>query len=107
MPDADGDAGREKSFAASKTIQRKIKVKLLTKAVTTGASLVAGLIGAKIIGSIWKGATGEEPPTPANPEVQQRATIGKVLAFAIISGASAAVIQVITKRWTQKLADKS
>lgn len=82
-------------------------MKLLTKAVTTGISLVAGLIGTKLIGFIWKGATGEEPPTPANPEAQQRATIGKALVFAIISGASAAVIQAITKRWTQKLANES
>ena len=67
---------------------------------------MAGLLGAKLVSSIWKGATGEKPPTPANPEIQQRATLGKVLAFAAISGASAAVIQAVTKRWTGKLTDK-
>ncbi len=81
-------------------------MKLVSKALGMAASIVAGLIGAKLVGSIWKGATGENPPTPANPEIQQRATIGKVLTFAAVSGASAAVIQAVTKRWTGKLADK-
>ena len=76
------------------------------KTLGTVASVVAGLVGAKLISAIWKGATGETPPTPANPEAQQRATLGKVLGFAIVSGASAAVIQAVTKRWTQKLAAK-
>ena len=53
-----------------------------------------------------EGRHGGKLPTPANPEIQQRATLGKVLAFAAISGASAAVIQAVTKRWTGKLTDK-
>lgn len=81
-------------------------MKLLIKVLGTAASVIAGLVGAKLVSSLWKGATGEMPPTPANPEAQQHATIGKVLAFAIISGASAATIQALTKRWTQKLVDK-
>ena len=78
-------------------------MKLIVKVLGTAVSLIAGLLGAKLIGRIWKGATGENPPTPANPEVQQRATLGKVLSFAAISGASAAIIQAMTKRWTGKL----
>lgn len=81
-------------------------MKLLIKAMATGASLLAGLAGAKLVGAIWKGATGELPPNIANPEVQQRAKLGKVLAFAVVSGASAAVIQAVTKRWTQNLVEK-
>ncbi|GAA4374872.1 DUF4235 domain-containing protein [Paeniglutamicibacter cryotolerans] len=81
-------------------------MKTLIKVLGTVTSVVAGLIGTKIISAIWRGATGEKPPSPANPEIQQRATIGKVLSFAIVSGASAAVIQAVTKRWTQKLAEK-
>lgn len=72
----------------------------------TAASVVAGLVGTKLISAMWKRTTGEQPPTPANPEAQQRATLGKVLTFAIVSGASAAVIQTVTKRWTQKMTDK-
>ena len=81
-------------------------MKLLVKLLVTAASLVAGLIGTKLIGAVWKKTTGEMPPTPANPDAQQRATLGKVLAFALISGASAASIQAVTKRWTQNLIDK-
>lgn len=79
---------------------------MLIRLLGTGASLVAGLIGTKVIGAIWKGTTGEEPPTKTNPEAQQNATISKVVAFAVISGATAAVIQAMTNRWTQKMADK-
>ena len=81
-------------------------MKSLVKMLATVTSIVAGLIGTKIISAVWKGATGEVPPTPANPEVQQRATIGKVLVFAVISGASAATIQAFTKRWTQNIIEK-
>lgn len=79
---------------------------MLIKILGTVASVVSGLVGAKLISAIWKGATGETPPTLANPDAQQRATLGEVLSFAIVSGASAAVIQAVTKRWTQKLAAK-
>lgn len=79
---------------------------MLIKALGTAASIGVGLIGTKVISAIWKGFTGEKPPTPANPEVQQRATIGKVLTFAIVSGASAAVLQAVTKRWTQNMVEK-
>lgn len=81
-------------------------MKLLVKVLGSAASIGAGLIGTKLISLIWKGATGEVPPTPTNPEAQQRATIGKVLVFAVISGASAATIQALTRRWTQKLIEK-
>lgn len=80
---------------------------MFIKLLSTGISLVAGLVGTKIIGALWKGTTGEEPPKKTNPEAQQNATLGKVIAFAVISGSAAAVIQAITNRWTQKMADNS
>jgi hypothetical protein len=82
-------------------------VNFIAKAVGTLASLLAGLLGAKLVSSLWRRTTGEEPPTLANPEVQQRANIGKVLAFAVISGASASVIQAVTKRWTKRIGQSS
>jgi hypothetical protein len=57
--------------------------------------------------NIWHKATGEEPPSLANPDKQQQAAAGKVLVFAVISGASASVIQAMAKRWTQKLEAKA
>lgn len=80
---------------------------MLSKVLVPFASMVAGLIGTKIIGALWKKTTGEMPPTPTNPDAQQRATWGKVLTFAVISGASAACIQAVTKRWTQALVEKN
>lgn len=79
----------------------------IAKTIGNLASLLAGLLGAKLVSSLWRKTTGEEPPTPANPEAQQRAKIGKVLAFAVISGASASVIQAVTKRWTKKIGQSS
>lgn len=81
-------------------------MKLFTKPLTIAISLLAGLAGARISGAIWKRATGEQPPTVTNPEAQQREKIGKVLAFAVISGATASVIQAVTKRWTQNMIEK-
>ena len=80
---------------------------IIARAIGTVASLLAGLLGAKIVSSLWRKTTGEDPPTPANPEAQQRANLGKVLAFAVISGASASVIQAVTKRWTKKIGQSS
>ncbi|GAA1499258.1 DUF4235 domain-containing protein [Paeniglutamicibacter kerguelensis] len=82
-------------------------MKIQAKVFGTVVSLLAGLLGTKVVSAVWTKITGEEPPTPANPTAQQRATLGKVLVFAVISGASAACIQAITNRWTRKLADKS
>lgn len=82
-------------------------MKILVKVFATVVSLLAGLLGAKVVSVVWEKATGEEPPTPANAAAQQRATLGKVLTFAVFSGASAACIQALTNRWTRKLAEKS
>lgn len=81
-------------------------MQLPIKVLGTVASIGAGFIGTKLVGAIWHKATGEVPPTPANPAAQQRATMGKALTFAVISGASAAVIQVLTKRWAHGLTEK-
>lgn len=82
-------------------------MKIVVKLLGTLASLLTGWLGAKIVGGLWQKATGEQPPSLANPEKQQQATLGKVLAFAIISGASAACIQALTKRWTRDLEAKA
>ncbi|MFL4474381.1 DUF4235 domain-containing protein [Paeniglutamicibacter sp. MACA_103] len=81
-------------------------MKLFTKLLTIALSLLAGLAGARISGAVWKRATGEQPPAVTNPESQQRTKIGKVLAFAVFSGATASVVQAVTKRWTQNLIEK-
>lgn len=82
-------------------------MKILIRIASMGISLVAGMVGTKAVSAIWHKATGEQPPTPAHPEAQQHATMTKVLLFAAISGASAACIQAITKRWTGQLEAKA
>lgn len=82
-------------------------MKILVKILGTVLSLLTGWLGTKVVSGLWKTVTGEQPPAPNNPEFQQEATLGKVLTFAIISGASAAVIQAITKRWTRDLEAKA
>ncbi|MFJ2618445.1 DUF4235 domain-containing protein [Glutamicibacter sp. NPDC087344] len=81
-------------------------MKILVKIFGTVVSLAAGWLGTKLVSTIWKQATGDLPPTPANPEQQQQENLGKVLTFAVISGAGAAVIQAVTKRWTRGLETK-
>jgi len=82
-------------------------MKILTKIFGTLISLGTGWLGAKLVSGVWHKAMGEEPPSLSNPDKQQQAALGKVLAFAVISGASAAVIQALTKRWTQSLENKA
>ncbi len=79
---------------------------ILVKLFGTAVSLAAGWVGTKLVSTIWKKATGDLPPTLANPEQQKQEKLGKVLSFAVISGASAAVIQAVTKRWTRGLEAK-
>ncbi|GAA0203316.1 DUF4235 domain-containing protein [Glutamicibacter creatinolyticus] len=81
-------------------------MKILIRLLSLGVSMLAGLVGTKLISAVWRKGTGEEPPSPANPKEQQQATVPKLLVFAAISGASAAVIQAITKRWTGQLEAK-
>lgn len=82
-------------------------MKLLVKIFSMAISLAAGWAGAKLVSGIWKKSTGDTPPSLGNPSAQNEEAIGKVLAFAVISGASASVIQALTKRWTRKLEAKA
>lgn len=82
-------------------------MKVITKIFGTLASLAAGWLGSKLVTLIWKKSTGEVPPSIGNSDQQQQEKLSKVLSFAVISGASAAVIQAVTKRWTRKLEAKA
>ncbi|WP_313810604.1 DUF4235 domain-containing protein [Glutamicibacter sp.] len=82
-------------------------MKALIKIFSMTLSLVAGWVGAKLVSEIWKKSTGETPPSLGNPSAQHEEALAKVLTFAAISGASAAVIQALTKRWTRQLEAKA
>ncbi|MGQ3383376.1 DUF4235 domain-containing protein [Glutamicibacter sp. TV12E] len=78
-------------------------MRILAKIFTTLLSLGAGWVGSRLVSAAWRKATGELPPSLANPEEQQQAALGKVLSFAVVSGASAAAMQALAKRWSRSL----
>lgn len=71
---------------------------LLLKLLGTGATVGAGFIGGKLVNVVWHKSTGNEPPK-ANDDLEN--SLRSVLAFALISAAVNAIIQVIVGRSTQ------
>lgn len=77
--------------------------KTVIRLMSMGVSMIAGLVGTKLISAIWRKSTGEQAPNLANPRAQQETTLTKLLVFAAISGAVASCIQAATKRWAGQL----
>ncbi len=71
---------------------------LLIKLLGTGISIVAGLVGTKIVNSVWEKSTGDKPPTDKDTET----TLRSALTFALISSLISTVIQVLANQGTQK-----
>lgn len=65
-------------------------------------SIAAGFLGGKIVDKVWIGFTGQQPPKHGNKEAQAEATMRQVIGFALLSAITAAMIQVLTDRGTQK-----
>ncbi|MBP2387192.1 DUF4235 domain-containing protein [Paeniglutamicibacter kerguelensis] len=65
-------------------------------------SIAAGFVGGKIVDKLWVGFTGQQPPKHGNKEAQAEATMRQAIAFALLSAITAALIQVLTDRGTQK-----
>ncbi|GAA4369173.1 DUF4235 domain-containing protein [Paeniglutamicibacter cryotolerans] len=65
-------------------------------------SIAAGFVGGKIVDKLWLGFTGQEPPKHGNKEALAEASLRQALSFALLSAITAAVIQVLTDRGTQK-----
>lgn len=73
-------------------------MKLLGPAIT----IAAGFVGGKIVDKVWIGFTGKQPPKRGNQEAQAEATMRQAIGFAVLSAVTAAIIQVMTDRGTQK-----
>ncbi|RAN71301.1 hypothetical protein B5P43_33985 [Bacillus sp. SRB_336] len=72
---------------------------IVFKLLSTGVSLGAGFAASKIVDTVWEKSTGHKPPKDgADLENSMRSA----LAFALVSSAVAAIIQVVTSRTTQK-----
>lgn len=65
-------------------------------------SIAAGFLGGKVVDKLWLGFTGQEPPKHGNKEAQAEASLRQALGFALLSAITAALIQVLTDRGTQK-----
>ncbi|MET0977873.1 MAG: DUF4235 domain-containing protein [Paeniglutamicibacter terrestris] len=72
------------------------------KLIGPAVSLAAGFLGGKLVDKAWMGFTGQQPPKRGNKEAQAEASMRQVIGFAVLSAITAALIQVLTDRGTQK-----
>jgi len=73
---------------------------IVIKLLGTGISLVAGLVGTKLVDTVWEKTTGNKPPKGHDDDVPT--TLRQALTFALISASVSAVIQVLANRGTQR-----
>ncbi|MBV1780613.1 DUF4235 domain-containing protein [Paeniglutamicibacter sp. ABSL32-1] len=74
----------------------------LMKLIGPVISIAAGFLGGKIVDKAWLGFTGQQPPKRGNKEAQAEASMRQAIAFAVLSATTAALIQVLTDRGTQR-----
>ncbi|XAS67195.1 DUF4235 domain-containing protein [Micrococcaceae bacterium Sec5.7] len=68
------------------------------KLLGTGVSIGAGLVGTKLVNSVWEKSTGDKPPTGKN---NAETSLRSALTFALISAVVSTLIQVLANRGTQ------
>ncbi|MCC3290011.1 MULTISPECIES: DUF4235 domain-containing protein [Arthrobacter] len=73
---------------------------LILKLLGTGASILSGIVAAKVLDFAWTKATGNEPPKDAEGSLEN--SLRSAVAFAVVSGAVSQVIRVLTNRGTQR-----
>ncbi len=73
---------------------------LILKLLGTGASILSGIVAAKVLDFVWTKATGNEPPKDAEGSLEN--SLRSAVAFAVVSGAVSSVIRVLTNRGTQR-----
>ena len=74
------------------------------KVLGTGSAVLSGIAAKKIVSTIWRKGTGEEPP--ANPESPDT-TWAEALAWAIFSGALVGVARMLAARTAASFYRKS
>ena len=75
----------------------------LMKLLGVALSLGAGIVGAKLVDFIWHKTTGKASP---KDEDGLENSLRSAIAFALISGAVRAVLQVLTNRTAQRAANR-
>ncbi|GER22371.1 hypothetical protein NCCP1664_08680 [Zafaria cholistanensis] len=64
-------------------------------------TLAAGFVGAKVVDVAWTKVTGSRPPRPGDTEANVKSSLRQALAFAIISAAVGAALEVLTGHGTR------
>ena len=65
------------------------------KVIATGGTVVGTILTRKVVGSVWKAATGGDPPEhPDNPDT----TWMQALAWAMLTGAVAGAVKLVITR---------
>jgi hypothetical protein len=64
-------------------------------------TLAAGFLGAKVVDLAWTKFTGSRPPRPGDTEANVKSSLRQALAFAIVSAAVGAAIEVLTGHGTR------
>ncbi|RKW70246.1 DUF4235 domain-containing protein [Galactobacter caseinivorans] len=82
-------------------------MKPLVKILSTVVSLVAGIVGSKVLDSTWKQVTGQDAPKKKNKEAREDQSVVRVATFAAISAATAALIKIATERGANKLVNRT
>ena len=82
-------------------------MKPLVKIFSTIASLVAGLVGSKLVESTWTKVTGDDAPTKKNKDAQDAQSLTRVVTFAAISAATAALINVAVNRGAERMVKRA
>ena len=72
---------------------------VVVKLLGTAVSLGAGFAASKMVDAVWEKSTGSLPPKDSD---NLDSSLRSALAFALVSSAVAAVIQVLAGRTTQK-----
>lgn len=68
------------------------------KVYTAVLGIVATIVTQKLISGVWKLTTGDEPPTPADPDTP----FGLALSWSMASGLGIGMVQLITHRYTAR-----
>jgi len=75
-----------------------VEQKLLWKVYMGVIGAVTTIAAQKLVTAAWKAATGDEPPTPTDPETP----IGVAITWALASGIGIGVTQLLTTRFVSR-----
>lgn len=78
-------------------------MKPLIKLVSTVVSVIGGIVGSKLLETVWTQLTGDDAPKKKNKEARSEQSLVRVVGFAAASAATAALIKVGTERGADKL----